>query len=325
MQNFKVLPYKPSNKTEWNKFVLESNQQTFLFQRDFMDYHSDRFKDYSLMIYKNDELIGLLPANKVNNEVHSHQGLTYGGFVYDASTKSELVIDMFRETLSFLNQNGIDSLSIKELPYIFLNNPTNNPFSYICFKTSAKLYRMDMHSVLDLKFLNYSRSRKNGYKRGKKNNLVVEETNDFKAFWDDILIPNLDKKHDVKPVHTLEEIQLLKLRFPKQIRQFNVYKDSKIVAGTTIFETDNVTHSQYISGNADKNTLGSLDFLHHYLLEEVFGDKPYFNFGISNIQEGQKVNEGLLYWKEGFGARSITQGFYRINTENYKLLETVFV
>ncbi|WP_299364552.1 GNAT family N-acetyltransferase [Winogradskyella sp.] len=325
MQSFKVLRYKPSDKAVWNNFVLDSNQQTFLFQRDFMDYHSDRFEDHSLMFYKNNKLIGLLPANKLDNEVCSHQGLTYGGFIYDATIKSEDAIGIMRGTLEFLNENGILNFIVKELPYIYLNNPTNNPFTYLCFKVKAQLNRTDMHSVLDPKFKAYSRSRNNGYKRGKKNHLLVEETNDFALFWNSILIPNLDKKHEVKPVHTLEEIKLLKSRFPNQIRQFNVYYQDNIVAGTTIFETKNVAHSQYISGNADKNTLGSLDYLHHYLLEEVFANKPYFNFGISNIEEGQKINEGLLYWKEGFGARSINQGFYTIKTENYKLLEDVFV
>ena len=56
MQDFKVLQYKPSHKNEWNAFALDSNQQTFLFLRDFMDYHSDRFQDFSLMIYEEDEL-----------------------------------------------------------------------------------------------------------------------------------------------------------------------------------------------------------------------------------------------------------------------------
>jgi hypothetical protein len=325
MQNLKVLRYKSSYKNEWNTFTVDSNQQTFLFQRDFMDYHSDRFHDYSLMIYKQDELVALLPANKVNDRVYSHLGLTYGGLIYNDSLKSKEAIDVLKTIMCYLNQNGIASLTLKELPYVYLNHPVNNPLAYLCFKVKAQLERMDMHSVLDLKFKAYSRSRKNGYKRGVKHNLVVKETNDFSLFWNQILIPNLDLKHNVKPVHTLEEIQLLKSRFPKQIRQFNVYHNDVVVAGTTIFETKNVAHSQYISGNADKNILGSLDFLHHHLLEHVFAKKAYFNFGMSNENRGQSINEGLQYWKEGFGARSITQGFYKINTANYKLLEDVFI
>ena len=322
---YSVKKYHSSDKLSWDTFVVKSNQQTFLFQRDFMDYHSDRFKDYSLMIYDDGKLVAVLPANRLGEEVYSHQGLTYGGLICNADLKSSDYLTLFKSILKYLEENGIRNLFIKELPYIFLDHPSNNPFTYLSFKTKAKLERMDLHSALDLKFKKYSRSRKNGYKRGEKNNLVVEETNDFTSFWNDILIPNLDEKHDVKPVHSLKEIQLLKSRFPSQIRQFNVYHNAKIVAGTTIFETKNVAHSQYISGNADKNILGSLDYLHHYLLEVVFAEKPYFNFGISNMQQGQKINEGLQYWKEGFGARSITQGFYTLKTENHKLLEDVFI
>lgn len=325
MQNFKVLQYKPSYKNDWDTFTLKSNQQTFLFLRDFMDYHSDRFQDYSLMLYKDDELIALLPANKVGDAVYSHQGLTYGGLIYKSTLQSQEFIGILKTVLEYLSENGIKSLLIKELPFVFLDNQTNNPLAYLCFKLNAQLQRMDIHSTLELKFKRYNKSRKSGYKRGLKNNLIVKEVDDFEDFWNTILIPNLDNKHDVKPVHSLEEIQLLKSRFPNKIRQFNVYHNNIIVAGTTIFETKHVAHSQYISGNRDKNTLGSLDFLHHYLLEDIFGDKTYFNFGISNENNGQHINEGLQYWKEGFGARSITQGFYKIDTANHKRLEDVFI
>jgi len=325
MQQFDIKLYQSQLKENWNTFLSESNQQTFLFLRDFMDYHSDRFQDFSLMIYEEDELMALLPVNRVGDAVYSHQGLTYGGLIYKQSLKSQEAINILKTVLEFLDENGIKILLIKELPFVFLDNQTNNPLAYLCFKLEAQLQRMDMHSTLELKFKSYNRSRKNGYKRGLKNNLTVRETDDFESFWNEILIPNLDNKHDVKPVHSLEEVQLLKSRFPNKIRQFNVYLKDKIVAGTTIFETKHVAHSQYISGNADKNTLGSLDFLHHYLLEDVFANKRYFNFGISNEDNGQHINEGLQYWKEGFGARSITQGFYKIDTANYKLLENLYV
>lgn len=290
-----------------------------------MDYHSDRFVDCSLMVYKNDKLIALLPANKVNNEVHSHQGLSYGGLIYAKNLKSEDVIEAFKAILKYLNEKGISIIRIKELPSIYLHNATNNPLVYLYFKTNAELVRTDMHSVVDLNFKSYSSSRKEGLKRGQKHNLKVEESDSFDLFWNHILIPNLKSKHGVEPVHSLKEITLLKSRFPKNIRQFNVYFNDKIVGGTTIFETDNVAHCQYISGNADKNELGSLDFLHIYLLENVFSNKLYFSFGTSNVEAGQKINQGLQFWKEGFGARSIAQGFYTIKTKNYELLEDIFI
>jgi hypothetical protein len=194
------------------------------------------------------------------------------------------------------------------------------------FLTEATLTRRDALSVLPLKHRpKISRDRIEGHKRGIKNGLTVKEVEDFEAFWTEILEANLQDKHQAKPVHSLKEITILKQKFPKHIRQFNVYENDKIVAGTTIFETENVAHSQYISGNSDKNTLGSLDFLHVHLIDTIFKDKAYFDFGISNENNGKQVNEGLQYWKEGFGARTMTQDFYSVKTKNYKLLETVMI
>lgn len=323
MQNYKVLQYKLSHNIEWDKFVSKSNQQSFLFQRNFMDYHSDRFEDFSLLIYKNERLVALLPANRVNDEVYSHQGLSYGGLVYIKDLKTEDTIEIFKAILFFLNENGIINVMIKELPFVYLKSIVNNPMAYLYFKTNAQLLRTDMHSVVDLRFKSYSASRKEGIKRGQKHHLKVEESDDFELFWNTILIPNLKSKHGVQPVHSIDEIKLLKSRFPKNIRQFNVYYENKIVGGTTIFETENVAHCQYISGNSDKNELGSLDFLHAYLLDSVFSEKHYFSFGTSNVEAGQKINKGLQFWKEGFGARSITQGFYEIKTKNYKRIEDI--
>jgi len=290
-----------------------------------MDYHSDRFQDFSLMVYKKEKLIALLPSNKVDNHLHSHQGLTYGGLICNKNLKTKDAILSFEAILKFLNHQKIDTLSLKELPSIFLHNPVNNPMSYLMFKTKAELYRTDLHSVIANTHKSYSNSRKEGVKRGQKYNLKVEESKTFDVFWNTILIPNLTSKHGVKPVHTLKEITLLKSQFKNNIRQFNVFKGEALVGGTTIFETQNVAHCQYISGNADKNELGSLDFLHHHLIETVFKDKAFFNFGTSNVNNGQQVNEGLQFWKEGFGARSITQSFYTIETKNYKFLEGVMV
>jgi hypothetical protein len=325
MSDYNVAIYKPSDKEKWNSFALKSNQGTFLFQRDFMDYHSNRFKDFSLMIYNKGKLMALLPANRVINSLYSHQGLTYGGLIYIKDFKTRDAIHSFEAVLKFLKNQEIESLTLKEIPKIYLHNQTNNFFAYLLFKTNAKLQRTDLHSVVDMKHISYSKSRGNGVKRGIKANLRIEEFDSFELFWNTILIPNLTSKHGVKPVHSLKEITLLKSNFKNNIRQFNVFKDDIIVGGTTIFETEHVAHCQYISGNADKNELGSLDFLHHHLIENVFKDKLYYDFGTSNINAGENINEGLLYWKEGFGARSIPQGFYTIETKNYKRLKNVML
>ena len=323
MQHYRVSPYRSSDKGVWDAFVLKSNQDTFLFFRDFMDYHSDRFNDFSLMIYANERLVALLPANKVDNVLYSHQGLSYGGLIYNDDLKTLRYIEIFKSILEFLNENQVDQLYLKELPFVYHKNSTNNPLAYICFKLRAKLQRTDMLSVIDKNFKKFSSSRKEGLKRGQKHELSVKEVDSFELFWNSILIPNLKSKHGVKPLHSLDEIKLLKSKFPYNIRQFNAYHLNGIVAGVTVFENEQVVHCQYISGTDNRSELGSLDFLHVHLVEEVFAHKSFFSFGTSNTDQGHFINKGLQFWKEGFGARSITQNFYSIETINYSKLEDV--
>ncbi|MBC7607585.1 MAG: GNAT family N-acetyltransferase, partial [Burkholderiales bacterium] len=198
--------------------------------------------------------------------------------------------------------------------------------AYLLFLIQAKLWRRDCVSVIDLKkpFV-FSKERKQCIRRGIKNNLIIKEDLNFELFWNTILIPNLQKKHGVMPVHSLDEIIKLRQLFPKNIRHFNVYHQDKIVAGTTIFITDKVAHPQYISGNDQKNKLGSLDYLYHYLITEVFQSLDFFDFGISNEENGKKLNEGLLFWKESFGGKTIVQDYYEIETEKVALLDDLLI
>lgn len=323
---YQVVKYDSSNYLIWNEFVAKAKNATFLFHRDFMEYHQDRFEDFSLLVFDdNQELQAVVPANVANRQVFSHQGLTYGGIIVHQKTRLSDFIIIVKSVLEYWNSFGIQKATFKELPTIYHQFPSNE-MQYILFVLQGNLVRRDVLSVVELKnTITFSRDRKNGIKRGSKHNLMVEETTDFSSFWNEILIPNLAEKHQAKPVHTLEEIQLLKSKFPNNIRQFNVYQNNKIVAGTTIFETSLVAHSQYISGNSNKNELGSLDFLHDFLISNVFKDKKYFDFGISNENQGKNINEGLLYWKESFGARTITQDFYEIETSKFSKLDEILI
>lgn len=325
MNNYKVLKYSETYYETWNNFVAQSKNGTFLFHRDFMTYHQDRFEDYSQLIFEENQLVAVFPANKVGNTIYSHQGLTYGGLVLSNSIKFSSVFNAFKVLLETFKNDGFETIYLKTIPSIYHTLPSDE-MPYLLFLLDAKLTRRDVLSVVDLKQpIKFSKDRIAGNKRALKHSLHIKEVDTFDEFWTKILEVNLKQKHRVKPVHSLEEITLLKQKFPKNIRQFNVYKEDVIVAGTTIFESKHVAHSQYISANEDKNTLGSLDVLHHHLITKVFSEKPYFDFGISNENNGKNINEGLLYWKEGFGARTITQDFYQIDINNVSKLENVFI
>lgn len=326
MHNFSVKIYHSELKNQWDEFVANSKNATFLFYRDFMDYHQDRFDDYSLMIYENESLFAVLPANRKGNQLYSHLGLSYGGLILSKTCKFENVLGAYKAVLKYLNEKDFSNIELKLLPKIYHKQPSDE-IEYLLFKTDAQIIRRDVSAVIDAHhpLQITSSNRKRNLKKAKENNIAVEEVNQFDEFFTQILIPNLQERHEALPVHSVEEINELKTKFPKYIRQFNAYHQNDIIAGVTIFETEQVAHAQYISTLDSKKDLAGLDALFDALIHAFFKHKRYFSFGISNENQGQQINGGLLKWKESFGARVISHDFYRVKTKNYNLLNDVWL
>ena len=323
--SLKVVRYENRYKNDWDKFVNEAKNSTFLFRRDFMEYHKDRFDDFSLMIFKDDKLVAVFPANIRKNEVFSHEGLTYGGLVVLKKLRTTDYYSIFRELLFYLYNANINYFYLKEIPF-FYNSIPNDEWKHLAYITNAELYRRDLCSVINLKKdFTISKSIIRDAKMGGKHIDLFERTTNFKEFWEELLIPEMFAKYQTKPVHSLNEMVLLSEMFPENIQLYCAFKDEKIIAGTVLFIFDDVVHVQYISGLQRYRKLGILDFIFHELINNKFKDFSYFDFGISNEQNGKKTNKGLLFWKESFGARGISQDFYKFSTSNYPLIDQMYL
>jgi hypothetical protein len=321
MSNYRVEKYTKENRLAWDTFISGAKNATFLFARDFMEYHSDRFTDYSLLVYKDDLLYAVLPANIVGDKLYSHKGLTYGSLVLSKSAKLLYTFEAFKALLAFLDAKAISSLELRNIP-TFYNTMPSDELSYFLFKANATLIKRDALMVIDTSTkIKFQKNRREGINKAKRNGLTIAVEHNFEGFWNEILIPNLQKKHGVAPVHSLEEIQLLAAKFPDHIKQVNVYKDNVIVAGTTLFLTKTTIHPQYVSGNSDKNAFGSLDLAYDYIINHFDSSKRYFDFNISSEENGTALNSGLIFWKESCGARTYVADNYLIDTACYKTLD----
>jgi hypothetical protein len=321
MSNYRVEKYTKENRLAWDTFISEAKNATFLFARDFMEYHSDRFTDYSLLVYKDDLLYAVLPANIVGDKLYSHKGLTYGSLVLSKSAKLLYTFEAFKALLAFLNAKAISTLELRNIP-TFYNTMPSDELSYFLFKANATLIKRDALMVIDTSNkIKFQKNRREGINKAKRNGLTIAVDDNFEGFWNEILIPNLQQKHAVAPVHSLEEIQLLAAKFPDHIKQVNVYKDNVIVAGTTLFLTKTTIHPQYVSGNSDKNAFGSLDLAYDYIINHFDSSKRYFDFNISSEENGTALNSGLIFWKESCGARTYVADNYLIDTACYKTLD----
>jgi len=320
---FSVERYTAGRELEWNAFVSTAKNATFLFSRDYMDYHSDRFADHSLMVFNDRTLVAVLPANlNANGNLISHEGLTYGGLVVSPEATLNDVLACFYVILQYLSQRRIPKLLYKRIPG-FYNTLPGDEVAYTLFLLDAQLYRRDCSTaVAQANRLPFRKGHKYLIKKATRLGVRIVQETSFQPFWERVLIPQLAARHGVKPVHTLEEITLLASRFPEQIKQFSAYCGDEIVAGTTIYETPTVAHAQYGAVTEKGRKIGAQAYLFSSLIGQ-YQDKRFFDFGISNEKEGRVLNHGLLDWKEGFGGRSFAHDFYEIVTGNYPQLESV--
>lgn len=307
-----IIKYTAQYKNLWNEFVNNSKNSHFFFQRDYMEYHSDRFEDFSLMVFdETNKLIAILPANIKKDILHSHQGLTFGGFLVDDRMKTETMLEIFELLKQFLKEQNIEKIVYKCIPYIYHIKPSEED-RYVLFRNDAKLIRRDVSSTIDLtEQVRYSKGRKWTINKAKKESIETFESDDYETFWE-LLSGVLESNHEAKPVHTLEEITKLANLFPKNIRLFLAKRNEIIVSGALIYENQNIVHTQYLANSEEGRDLGALDFLIDYLIKNIFKNKKYFDFGISNEDAGRYLNTGLIAQKEGFGARAVVHDFYEL-------------
>ena len=315
--NVVAVQYVSAHRELWNRFVKSSKNGTFLFDRSYMDYHSDRFTDCSLMFYKKGSLLAMLPANWLKDEktVQSHGGLTYGGLITGSDFTAENALEVFSCAIEWMKKNlGAQRWIYKPIPYIYSTLPSDEDL-YALSRNGATIKKREISSIVDLsKRIPMSTLRKRGFKKATKNGLAIEEGNfdcDIEVYWN-MLTELLKEKYSSHPVHSLSEIRLLQSRFPDNIRLFVARAGQEIVAGTLVYDTGTVAKTQYIASSAQGRASGALDMLFSTMMDDIFKDHRYIDYGTSTLMGSNNLNEGLISQKEGFGARAVVYDTYEI-------------
>ncbi|MCH4551354.1 FemAB family protein [Aestuariibaculum lutulentum] len=311
--DFKVVKYSKEYYEQWNDFVAKSKNGTFLFHRDFMEYHSDRFEDFSLLIFQRNKLQAILPANKSGQEIYSHQGLTYGGVLLPNNISVVKVFSVFEVIQKYCKQINISKITIREIPEFYCDKPTSEISFIIGQKYS--LFQRQMVLAIDFeKGFSIHKTKLKHYKKGRDVGFEIKEDDTFDEFWINVLQPRLLERFNSKPVHRLEEITLLKRNFPKNIKQFNIYLGNQILAGITIFENKNVVKSQYGATTSEGERFRALDYLFLFLIDKYKEEgKKFFSMGTISDNSIKGYNEGLLKQKEEFGCNVYLQDSFSID------------
>ena len=312
---FEIRKYDIADRQEWDSFIGKSKNGTFLFKRGYMEYHNDRFEDYSLLVYDNKKLRAVLPANVKDDILQSHGGLTYGGLISDGCMTTETAMEVFSEINKYLLEQGIEKVVYKPTPWIYHTLPAEEDLYAIIQVCGAKLISREISSTVYLPNRpKFSQLRRRCVNKARRNGIIVRESNDIATFWN-ILNANLEGRYGVSPVHTEKELSLLASRFPDSIKLFMAYDGEEALGGTLVFVMNEIVHTQYIAASPKGKTVGALDMVFDELINEEFSNYRFLDFGKSTEQHGTWLNKNLIHQKEGFGGRGVCYDVYEWNVK----------
>ncbi|MDO4715651.1 MAG: GNAT family N-acetyltransferase [Bacteroidales bacterium] len=322
----RLISYQSNLQEQWDEAVEQMRNATFLHLRRFMDYHAERFVDASLLFAVNNNIRGLLPANysEQSRRICAHQGLTYGGLLVHDKANYTHVDAMLHMARAYYKQvyPKAKELVLKPTPYIY-HRACSEELLYWLHQHGATLSARAISSciMLDSSTAVFSTLRRRRLKKAQQQSwqtrwLDVTNASDLlrlNHFWN-LLTHTLLTQHGVAPIHTLLEIQALWSNFPKHIHIILVEEchTQQVIAGTVLFDALPTRHVQYIANSAYGRESGALELLFDTIIKVSLGHFTYFDFGISTEQGGTLLNEGLLFQKEGFGARGVCYDTYTL-------------
>lgn len=302
--------YALADAGPWNEFVRGSRNGTFLFDRQYMDYHADRFDDHSLIVEAGGDIVALLPAHVLDRDLVSHGGLTYGGFIAGARMTLSAMQHAFELLTRYMAEQRLTRLVYKTIPSIYHVEPSEED-RHALFLLGASVVRRDVLITID----NTNRGRvqerrQRALKKAGREGLSVRQSDDYGAFWI-LLNENLQSKYKTAPVHSEAELVLLAGRFPSNIALIACYDGDRMVAGVVAYVTSRVLHLQYIASSDEGRSRGALDAVIEHCIAR-WSALRFFDFGAVTEQDGRYVNAGLAEFKEGFGGRTIVHDHYQL-------------
>lgn len=314
--SLELVHFEARHADVWDAFCEGAMNVTFLHGRRFIGYHGERFKDLSLLVMDSGKLVGVLPAAQSLSDstlVVSHPGITYGGLVHQGKLGGNRMVETLEVIFQHYAKIGYRRLQYKPLPFIYASTPAQDDL-YALLRLGAQRVRCDLSCSIDLAARRpLSDRRRRGLKKARAAVTLSNDPQLLSALWC-VIAQNLERKHDARPVHSLEELAILQERFPQQIQVRCALIDGVVEAGIVLFNTGAVWHAQYIAASEAAYEVSALDAVFDAaIVEAQQAGARYFDFGTSNEDAGKVLNDGLYRFKSEFGGGGVVHEFYELN------------
>lgn len=309
-----IARYTPDFRDRWNDFAARSRCPSFLFRRDYMEYHSDRFADCSLLAFNTrGRLLAMLPAEISGDTVSSHRGLSYGGWItprrhFNGTT----MLELFEAATEHLRAAGVKRLVYSPQPHIYTGVPSDEDV-YALFRLGAAQTSCVLSSAINLRNPNpWNESTRQALKLAVTSGVEVHESADYPAYWE-ILSNRLETRHGTRPVHSLDEITRLATLFHDNIRLYTATIDGETAAGAVIYFCGRTAKIQYMATTEKGRDTKALAAVIDHVLSLCRPSFDYLDMGGSTEKGGSVLNSGLLLQKSGFGASGVAYHTYTLS------------
>jgi hypothetical protein len=312
-----IKKYQPGHKALWDDFVRRSSKNgTLLHTRQYLQHNTlNTTKDASLLFFWKDKLIAVFPAVlEVEHGqliLNSHKYCTYGGLVAGISLSFSLVEKCILSLINYAKVEGISEMIIRQSPRVY-HAYLSDEIDYALWKCGFQIKFRECELIMDLtrEFCTlYHSSTKRNLAKALREGVVVRECHDFAEFWE-ILTVNLWEKHQVRPVHTLRQMQILReLVGDNHIKLFGSFLDQQMIGGVVLFiANDQLVHAQYFASDYDFRKYRPVDALVDHVAGWAKSEGfAYFNLGMATEAGGAGINDGLFRFKQGFGAKGTSR------------------
>lgn len=309
-----IVRYNENLAADWDHFVSNSINGTFLHSRGFFNHNSlNKKDDHSFLFYKKNEIIAVIPFALIQKEhsniLNSHARATYGGFVVNKNVGLEEAVEMVNLIISEAKKINALEIIIRN-PFRIFHQTMCDETDYAMWHKGFNIKSRELEIAIDLKGdiddirKNYQNGAKYNVKKALKH-VNSDISDDYETFWK-LLEENLKDKFDTKPVHSIADFKSLINNVGREnIKLFAGFVNDEMVCGVIVFLFKNKTiHSQYIASNKTHQEIRPLNAVIDYIIEwGVTNRYKYYNMGMVNEEAGTIVNYGLCHFKEGFGGR----------------------
>ncbi len=315
LRGYEVQRYAPSLKGEWDDFVASAKNGNFLFLRDYMDYHREKFVDHSLMFYGDGRLLGCLPLNLTERTLYSHQGLTYGGLLMHPKLRFENVRSIMSLLAVHLRENRC-SLVYNPVPYIYHRLPADEDLVALGDLGARMVASKAVCAVKSGKSGYMSHDRKRDVERFRKSGMTIARSHRFVDFMM-LCEANLKKRFGATPVHDPATMQSLADKFPEHIKLYTANDGDEMIAGVVIYSNHGCAKVQYLAYTEIGRKTGAVAAIYRHILDQVLPTDTWFEFGHSITPAGE-FNHGVHSYKESFGARVVQASTYLLAFEPWQ-------